>query len=435
MNLLLQKRVDLVLNGHEHLYQRSKQLATGAGCSALAIGTFNAACVADADAELVKGVGTVIATVGTGGIQLRDVLATDPEAGYFAASSGLNANPTWGNLDVSATANALSARFVPASGGTFADAFTITAGQQGNAPPIAAFTPTCSGLGCTVDGSDSSDADGVVTGHAWQFGDGGTASGPTAAHTYTVAGTYTITLTVTDDDGATASTTSTVTVTDPGGPAVVASDAFGREVANGLGSADVGGAWTFTGATSSYSVTGGTGRLRMATLGGTLSAYLDGASQQAGDLRFSIGVDKPATGSGIFLAAIGRRVNVAGAYQAKIVLRVGGAVGVSLVRANSSGGSEVALTPSINLPGLAYAAGDRLNVRLQTIGTSPTTLNLKVWKAGTPEPTGWQRTATDSTAALQATGGIGLRAYLSSSATNAPVVATIDDLSLTTPQP
>ena len=93
----------------------------------------------------------------------------------------------------------------------------------------------------------------------------------------------------------------------------------------------------------------------------------------------------------------------------------------------------MALTPSINVPGLAYAAGDRLNVRLQTIGTSPTTLNLKVWKVGTPEPAAWQRTATDSTSALQGAGGIGLRAYLSSSATNAPVVVTIDDLLLTVP--
>lgn len=433
MNLLLQKRVDLVLHGHEHLYQRSKQLATGPGCSGLAVGSFNPACVTDGDGDLVKGAGTVIATVGTGGIQLRDVFTTDPEAGYFAAWSGLNVNPTWGNLDVSATASTLSARFVRATGGTFTDAFTITAGQPGNTPPVAAFTQTCSGLGCTVDGTGSSDADGVVTGHAWQFGDGGTASGPTATHTYAAAGTYTITLTVTDDDGATASTTSTVTVTAPGGPAVVASDAFEREVATGLGSADVGGAWTFTGAASSYSVTGGTGRLRLATLGGTLNAYLDGASQQAGDLRLSIGVDKPATGSGIFISAIGRRVAVAGAYQAKIVLRVSGAVGISLVRVNSSGGSEVALSPAINVPGLTYAVGDRLNVRLQTTGTSPTTLNLKVWKAGTPEPAEWQRTATDSTAELQTAGGIGMRAYLSSSATNAPVVVTIDDLVLTAP--
>lgn len=433
VNLLLQKRVDLVLSGHEHLYQRTKQLRLGAACAALTIGGYNPACVADADNDLARGSGTVFATVGTGGVQLRDVSATDPEAPYFVASSGLNLNPTWGNLDVSVTASALTARFMPATGGSFTDAFTIAAGQATNTPPVASFTSTCSGLGCTVDGSASIDPDGLVTSYAWQFGDGGTASGATASHTYAAAGTYTITLTVTDDDGATASTTAAVTVTDPGAPAVIASDAFGREVVNGLGSADVGGSWTFTGASSSYSVTGGTGRLRMATLGGTLSAFLDGASAPSGDLRFSIGVDKPPTGSGIFISAVGRRVPLVGAYQAKIVLRVGGAVGISLVRVNTSGGGEVALTPAINIPGLVYAAGDRLDVRLQVIGGSPTTLNLKVWKTGTPEPAAWQRTATDATAGLQAAGGIGLRTYLSSTATNAPVTATIDDLLVTAP--
>ena len=72
-------------------------------------------------ATLAHGAGTVFATVGTGGTALRDVTATDPEAGYFAASSGLNSNPTWGNLDVSATADQLTARFLPAIGGNFTD--------------------------------------------------------------------------------------------------------------------------------------------------------------------------------------------------------------------------------------------------------------------------------------------------------------------------
>lgn len=433
VNLMLQKRVDLVLNGHEHLYQRSKQLATRAGCAALVPATYNAACVADADSVLAKGAGTVITTVGTGGVELRDVSMSDPEAGYFAAASGLNMNPTWGNLDVSATANQLTARFVPATGGSFTDEFTITAPDGGNAPPVAAFSHACTALSCSVDGSGSTDADGQVVGYAWDFGDGTTASGAVASHEYAASGTFPITLTVTDDDGATATTSTSVTVTDPAGPGVLASDAFEREVSGGLGTADTGGAWTTTGSASAYSVTNGAGRLRMATPGGTLNAYLDGVPQHAGDLRFGFAADKPATGSGTFISAIGRRVATAGAYQAKIVLRSSGAVGVSLVRVNSSGGGEVTLQSAINVPGLTLTAGERLEVRLQVMGTSPTTLNLKVWKAGTSEPAAWQRTATDATAALQTTGGIGVRAYLSSTSTNAPVTVSFDDLVLTAP--
>jgi PKD repeat protein len=52
-----------------------------------------------------------------------------------------------------------------------------------------------------VDGSDSYDADGTIVLYEWNFGDGGSATGMTATHTYAVAGDYTITLTVTDNDG------------------------------------------------------------------------------------------------------------------------------------------------------------------------------------------------------------------------------------------
>ena len=51
-----------------------------------------------------------------------------------------------------------------------------------------------------------------------------------------------------------------------------------------------------------------------------------------------------------------------------------------------------------------------------------------MWKAGTTEPTTWQKTVTDSTSGYQTTGGVGLFLYLSGSATNAPVTVSVDDL-------
>lgn len=72
-----------------------------------------------------------------------------------------------------------------------------------NDPPKAAFSANCDQLTCTVDGSGSSDSDGSIAAYAWDFGDGTTATGATAGHTYTAAGTYTIKLTVTDDRGGT----------------------------------------------------------------------------------------------------------------------------------------------------------------------------------------------------------------------------------------
>src|SRR6185503_16243616 len=55
---------------------------------------------------------------------------------------------------------------------------------------------------------------------AWAFGDGATASGATATHTYTAPGTYNATLTVTDNLGATGSAGVTITATTD--PAVIA---------------------------------------------------------------------------------------------------------------------------------------------------------------------------------------------------------------------
>ncbi len=46
LNLLLDRKVDLVLQGHEHGYQRTKQLGLGEGCPELEPDVYNAACIA-----------------------------------------------------------------------------------------------------------------------------------------------------------------------------------------------------------------------------------------------------------------------------------------------------------------------------------------------------------------------------------------------------
>lgn len=118
MNMLINKRVDLVLQGHEHGYERSKQLT----CAR--VNTFDASCVVDADNSLVKGAGTIIHVLGTGGKEPRDLNTGDSEYPYFAAAD-VTTNG-FGKFTVSA--NSLNFQFVRSAGGNFTDSFTITGG-------------------------------------------------------------------------------------------------------------------------------------------------------------------------------------------------------------------------------------------------------------------------------------------------------------------
>jgi PKD repeat protein len=434
-NLLVSKKVDLVLSGHEHSYQRTKQLALSGNCPQLTLNAYAPACVVGSGNAVTRGAGTVFVTVGTGGTPLRDVTTTDPEAPYFATWSGQNVNPAYGYLDVTADAANLTARFVPTTG-SYTDTLTIAASTGGNQSPVATIaSPSCTGLTCTFDGSSSSDPDGTVASYAWDFGDGQTGTGRTPSHTYPAAGSYSVTLTVTDNAGATGSTTASVTATAPPAAVTVVSDAFSRTVAAGFGSADVGGTWAVSGSSSNASVSGGAGKLVMRTAGSGQTATIPGTvATSRSDTTVTLSVDKAATGSGIYLSVLPRRVPGQGEYRAKLRLQTPSAVRVTLDRATSAG-AETNILPVVTVPGITYAAGDRLLLRVQAIGTSPTMLRVKVWKAQTAEPTTWTASATDSTAGLQSAGTFGFTTYLSGTATNAPVTASLDDLKVIATEP
>ena len=81
------------------------------------------------------------------------------------------------------------------------------------------------------------------------------------------------------------------------------------------------------------------------------------------------------------------------------------------------------------MPAWSSRRVDVLNVRLQAEdnGTPTTELRAKIWKSGTTEPGAWTVSGSDNTAALQAPGAVGLQNYLSGSATNAPIRASITD--------
>lgn len=125
MKLLVRQNVDLILQGHNHIYERSKQLATNSTtCTDISVGTYNSACVKDtgADGLYTKGAGSIVLTLGSSGMTLAKVKLDDPETRYFAATN----DNTYGFTKFTATPTTMRVQFLPAIG-SFADTFSIVA--------------------------------------------------------------------------------------------------------------------------------------------------------------------------------------------------------------------------------------------------------------------------------------------------------------------
>ncbi len=101
-----------------------------------------------------------------------------------------------------------------------------------NQPPHAALSVTPNSgtapLSVTASTSGSSDADGTIASSRIDFGDGTVLSGPTATHSYSGAGLYTVKATITDNGGLSATASANVTaagvrITSPAGVSTLAS--------------------------------------------------------------------------------------------------------------------------------------------------------------------------------------------------------------------
>ena len=143
-----------------------------------------------------------------------------PSAMFFesgTASGGYNpnihtANDTLANMGNSAQNSAKFAQL----GLAFLGEAAKTTGSSGNAPPVANFTSSVSGL--TANFTDTStDSNGTIASRSWNFGDGATSTATNPSRTYAAAGTYTVALTVTDNGGASNTINRSVTVGSSGG--------------------------------------------------------------------------------------------------------------------------------------------------------------------------------------------------------------------------
>jgi hypothetical protein len=220
--------------------------------------------------------------------------------------------------------------------------------------------------------------------------------------------------------------TLTVDPAPAGGP--IATDTFTRTVTRGWGSANTGGAWTVGGSPGDFSVNGSTGRITLSA-GATRMAHMLSVSAATTDILVTVATDKRPTGGNVFYYVLGRRTATNTEYRAKVRIAANGTVWVQPSKAVSN--TLTVLGPELQVPGLVANAGQPLAVRVQYLGTSPTVIRMRVWDPASTEPTVWHASQSDSQAQLQTAGAIGLRAYLASNVTVAPVTVSWDNLTVT----
>ena len=293
-----------------------------------------------------------------------------------------------------------------------------------HADPTASFLMSTDGLGVATDASASEAADGATLSYEWSWGDGSaTDSGVNAAHTYADPGTYSVRLTVTDSLGSTDTATKPANVASAN-PNLRAFDAFGRTVGTGWGDADTGGAWS---GTAGFSVAGGVGLVSVpATVSRSTTLPVSIGDATA---TFTVGVDK-AIADGTAQVNYVLHKSSAGDYRVKLRYLSSGQVAVWLTK-KVGNSTETLLANGGTLDGFTQTDGAALNVKVNSATTGgSTTLRTKVWPVGTSEPTAWKATATDSEAALQGAGEIGLGAYANGAVSNAPLSFSFDNLNV-----
>lgn len=126
-DLLISQKVDLILQGHEHAYMRSKQLVISDDCKTISPLNINPeSCIKSAkNGKFIKSKGSVLAIVGSGGAEERPINKNSPSLNLFDSYYGGGDEPVYGVLQIGLTSNRLEAKFIQNQTSEIKDSFTI----------------------------------------------------------------------------------------------------------------------------------------------------------------------------------------------------------------------------------------------------------------------------------------------------------------------
>ncbi|MBL8159017.1 prepilin-type N-terminal cleavage/methylation domain-containing protein [Candidatus Saccharibacteria bacterium] len=190
------------------------------------------------------------------------------------------------------------------------------------------------------------------------------------------------------------------------------SDDFARTVSSGWGTASGGGTWsTANGSVADYSVSSTTGRIAMPTANNSRYTRLS-QTFATYDVRTRLTLSTMPAGAANSAALVGSLTDSNNHYRFRLTFGTTGAVTAAITI--NEAGTETNLGSNITV-GSSFAPGQRWWIRGTYDGT---TLSMYAWQDGTAEPSSPTLSLTNTV--FQSGGRVGIRAFSSTGATNAP---------------
>jgi hypothetical protein len=172
------------------------------------------------------------------------------------------------------------------------------------------------------------------------------------------------------------------------------------------------------GPAADFGTTGSEATIRTRSPGDERGVMISDFAQRDVDVSLRVRSDRPPSGGDQYIYLVARQASESTYYLGRVRFEADGAVWLQAVRDKDGTVELLGQEARVDVPGSQLSSG--IWVHFRVLGVSPTNLLLKSWADGQPEPMAWAYSTLDS-ADLEQAGAVGVRAYLSRRADNAPV--------------